>query len=76
VYNLPGAQTTVNDIQMDIGIIAALAMLILWAVLTFTTEAPGLVHLLLTAGIFLLIERIVARGKKRSQATRGGRERK
>ncbi|MFP5354064.1 MAG: hypothetical protein ACLGIK_02770 [Gemmatimonadota bacterium] len=46
---------------MDLGIIAAIAMLAVWAFATFTTEAPGWVHALLTAGIFLLIWRIVAR---------------
>lgn len=46
---------------MDLGIIAAAAMLIVWGFLTFTTEAPGWVHGLLTAGIFLLIWRIVVR---------------
>lgn len=47
---------------MDLGILAALAMLGIWAFATFTTEAPGWIHLLLTAGVFLLIYRIVARG--------------
>jgi hypothetical protein len=47
---------------MDLGIIAAIAMLVLWTVLTFMFEAPGYVHLLLTAGVFLLIWRIVVRG--------------
>ena len=47
---------------MDLGIIAALAMLVLWAVATFVFEAPGYVHLLLTAGVFLLIWRIVVSG--------------
>ena len=47
---------------MDLGIVAALAMLVLWAVATFMFEAPGYVHLLLTAGVFLLIWRIVVRG--------------
>jgi hypothetical protein len=47
---------------MDLGVIAALAMLGLWAVATFVFEAPGYVHLLLTAGVFLLIWRIVVRG--------------
>ena len=46
---------------MDRYIIAALVMLLAWAVLTFTTEAPGAVHLLLTGGVFLLIWRIVVR---------------
>lgn len=47
---------------MDLGIIAALAMLIIWAVVTFTTSAPGWIHILLTMGMALLIYRIVVRG--------------
>jgi Family of unknown function (DUF5670) len=47
---------------MDLGIIAAIAMLVFWAIATFMFEAPGYVHLLLTAGVFLLIWRIVVRG--------------
>jgi len=48
---------------MDLGIVAAAVMLIVWAVWTFVVnDAPGLVHALLTAGVFLLIYRIVARG--------------
>ncbi len=50
---------------MDLGIIAALAMLVLWGVATFVFEAPGYVHLLLTAGVFLLIWRIVVRGSQK-----------
>ncbi len=37
-------------------------MLGVWAFATFTTEAPGWIHGLLTAGVFLLIYRIVVRG--------------
>lgn len=56
---------------MDLGLIAAIVMLVVWAVLTFTTEAPGWIHILFTMGTFLLIYRIVVRG------TRGvGRARK
>lgn len=51
---------------MDPGIIAAVVMLIAWAVITFTTEAPGYVHLLLTIGFFLLFWRIAERGSKRA----------
>ena len=50
---------------MDIGIFAALAMLLVWGIATFALEAPGYVHLLLTAGVFLLIWRIVALGTRR-----------
>jgi hypothetical protein len=46
---------------MDPGIVAALIMLVVWAVLTFTSEAPGYVHLLLTIGFFVLFWRISAR---------------
>ena len=46
---------------MDRYIIAALVMLVVWAGVTVTTDAPGAIHLLLTAGMFLLIWRIVAR---------------
>ena len=49
---------------MDLGIIAAIVMLVVWAFVTFTTTAPGWVHLLLTMGMFLLIYRIVVRGTR------------
>jgi uncharacterized membrane protein len=49
---------------MDIGIIAAIAMLAIWAFVTFTTTAPGWIHILLTMGMFLLIYRIVVRGTR------------
>jgi hypothetical protein len=52
---------------MDLGIIAALAMLVVWAIATFVFEAPGYIHLLLTAGMFLLIWRIVVRGSAKSK---------
>ena len=46
---------------MDLGIIGAVVMLAVWAVLTFTTEAPGYVHLLLTIGFFMLFWRIIVK---------------
>jgi uncharacterized membrane protein len=49
---------------MDLGIAAALVMLGMWAFATFTTEAPGWIHGLLTLGVFLLIYRIVVRSRK------------
>jgi uncharacterized membrane protein len=49
---------------MDLGIIAAIVMLAIWAFVTFTTTAPGWIHLLLTMGVFLLIYRIVVRGTR------------
>ena len=48
---------------MDLGIVAAIVMLVGWALATFVmNDAPGWVHAFLTAGVFLLIQRIVARG--------------
>jgi uncharacterized membrane protein len=49
---------------MDLGIIAAVVMLVVWAIVTFTTSAPGWIHVLLTMGVFLLIYRIVVRGTR------------
>ena len=47
---------------MDVYLIAAVVILLAWAGITVTTEAPGWIHLLLTGGVFLLIWRIVVRG--------------
>jgi uncharacterized membrane protein len=49
---------------MDFGIIAAVLMLAIWAFVTFTTTAPGWIHILLTIGMFLLIYRIMVRGTR------------
>ena len=46
---------------MDIWTIAAIAMLIVWAVGTFAFGGPGWIHLLLTVGLSILIWRIAAR---------------
>jgi hypothetical protein len=47
---------------MDLGIIAGVVMLIGWAIATFFFEAPGWVHFFLTAGVTMIIWRIVKRG--------------
>jgi hypothetical protein len=47
---------------MDLWIIAAVVLLVLWAVGTFVVSVGGWIHLLLTVGVFLLIWRIVVRG--------------
>ena len=47
---------------MDLGILAALAMLVAWAAGTLMLDAPGWFHGLLTLGVFLLVWRIVVRG--------------
>ena len=49
---------------MDIGILAGVGMLVVWAIGTFAFEAPGWIHLLLTVGVFLITYRIVVRGTR------------
>jgi threonine/homoserine/homoserine lactone efflux protein len=47
---------------MDLGLLLAVVMLVVWAVITFVVnDAPGMTHALLVAGISLLIWRIVKR---------------
>ena len=50
---------------MDIGIIAAIALLLIWAVGALLMEGPGWIHLLLTVGVFVIIWRIVVNGDRR-----------
>jgi hypothetical protein len=47
---------------MDVWIIAAIAMLVVWAAGAFVFAGPGWIHLLLTLGVSMLIWRIVVRG--------------
>jgi len=46
---------------MDLGILAAIALLVIWAIGALVLQGPGWLHLLLTIGVTLLIYRIVAR---------------
>ena len=47
---------------MDLGIILAVVMLVVWGVLTFVVNnAPGFTHALLIAGVTLWIWRVVKR---------------
>lgn len=47
----------------DLGVIAAVAMLVIWGVGTFVIgDAPGWLAGLLTVGVFLLIWRVVVLG--------------
>ena len=55
---------------MDIGIIAAIALLLIWAVGALLMEGPGWIHLLLTVGVSLLIYRIVVRGSPKEPVTK------
>lgn len=52
---------------MDLLLIGSVIMLIVWAVVTFTSEAPGYVHLLLTLGVFILMWRITVRTSRDSR---------
>ncbi len=49
---------------MDIGILVAVAMLVVWAVVALGFSGPGWIHLLLTFGVSLLVWRIVVRGDR------------
>ncbi|HUQ83975.1 MAG TPA: hypothetical protein VM076_22690 [Gemmatimonadaceae bacterium] len=54
---------------MDLGILAGIAILIVWAIGTFMFEGPGWIHLLLSAGVFIIIYRIVLRGTPGADTT-------
>jgi uncharacterized membrane protein len=49
---------------MDVGVITAVAMLVVWAVVALVYDGPGWIHLLLTLGVTLLIYRVVLRGTR------------
>lgn len=49
---------------MDILTIAGVAMLALWAVGTFAFDAPGIIHLLLTLGVFFLVFGAIKRSER------------
>jgi threonine/homoserine/homoserine lactone efflux protein len=49
---------------VDLGIIGAIALLVVWAIITFVVnDAPGITHALLTAGVALLVWRVVNRSE-------------
>ena len=47
--------------RIDLGIVLAVAMLVVWALGALVYDGPGWVHLLLTVGVTLLIWRVVGR---------------
>ena len=59
---------------MDVGIFAAVVMLLIWAVAALVLQGPGWVHLFLTVGVSLLIYRIVVRGSPKDPVTRAPRK--
>jgi hypothetical protein len=52
---------------MDLGILAGIAMLVVWAIVTFVYNGPGWIHLLLTLGVTLIVWRVVVRGSRPDQ---------
>ena len=56
---------------MDVGVITAVAMLLIWAVAALAFDGPGWVHILLTAGVTLLIYRVVLRGTRTARPRAG-----
>jgi uncharacterized membrane protein len=54
---------------MNLGIVGALVLLLVWAIAALVLEGPGWVHLLLTVGVSLLIYGIVVRGSRKGDAT-------
>jgi hypothetical protein len=52
---------------MNLGIISAIVLLIVWAVGALVIQGPGYIHLLLTIGVSLLIYSIVARSAASSE---------
>jgi len=53
---------------MDLGIVAGIMLLVIWAISTFMFSGPGWVNLFLTLGVTILIWRVVARGMKSTDA--------
>jgi hypothetical protein len=62
-HNLRLRSLEINQ-KVDLGILAAIAMLVVWAIITFVVnDAPGVTHALLTAGVALLVWRVVNRSE-------------
>ena len=55
---------------VDLRMLGALALLLIWAIAALVMEGPGWVHLLLTIGVSLLIYSVVARGSSRDETRR------
>jgi hypothetical protein len=55
---------------MDPWLIAGVVMLIVWAVSVVAFTAPGWMHLLLTAGVFIVIWRVVVHGTRDIDTTK------
>lgn len=53
---------------MDLGLLAGIALIVIWVFGALVFNAPGWIHILLTVGVFLVILRIVVRGDRRRPA--------
>ena len=51
---------------MDVGLLAGILLLVMWVVGTLFFDAPGIIALALSGGVFLVIWRIVARSTGKS----------
>jgi uncharacterized membrane protein len=54
-----------KGMEMDLGIVGAIVLLLIWAYVALVMEGPGWIHLLLTVGVSLLIYRIVVRSRRK-----------
>jgi len=52
---------------MNLGIVGAVVLLLIWAIAALVMQGPGWVHLLLTVGVSLLIYSIVVRSSARDR---------
>ena len=55
---------------MDLRMLGAFALLLIWAIAALVVQGPGWVHLLLTLGVSLLIYSVVVRGSSGDDAGR------
>jgi len=67
----PPAPSRAMSRAMSPATVIGLILLVVWGVVTLGTEAPGAVHLLLTAGVYLVIHGIVTRDTPRGPASEG-----
>lgn len=59
---------------MDLGMLGAIALLVIWAIAALVLQGPGWVHLFLTVGVSLLIYRIVVRDSAKGPPARSSKE--
>ncbi len=57
---------------MDLGILVAIGLIIVWAIVALGFNGPGWIHLLLTVGVAMIFWRAAARGKRAKPAPAAG----